>query len=208
MRDRNICAIFLAVSFASFLVLSGCDENGGEEKDTSRAERTDATIVTVKDGEGAVRTEEISEDRIVAGSIRMKDGKTYDIPVTELFPGDVYVRPDMQNPYAGDPEAVAAGRRHFAAFNCSGCHAPLGGGGMGPALSDDKWIYGSAPAQIYLTIMQGRPNGMPAWGAMLPKKVVWELTAYVETLSEIDHPAQREGFLNNEGKYEDVGAAR
>ena len=40
----------------------------------------------------------------------------------------------------------------------------MGGGGIGPPLMDDRWIYGSAPENIYASIVQGRPNGMPAWG--------------------------------------------
>src|SRR5690606_1244001 len=53
------------------------------------------------------------------------------VPAVTLFPGVARIDPNIQNPYAGDPEALAAGERHFAAFNCGGCHAPLGGGGMG-----------------------------------------------------------------------------
>lgn len=53
---------------------------------------------------------------------------------------------------------------------------------MGPALSDNQWIYGGKPAQIYLSIMQGRPKGMPAWGGTLSSQAIWSLVAYVETL--------------------------
>ncbi len=116
------------------------------------------------------------------------------IPATTLFPGSARIDPGIQNPLSGDPDAVAAGERHYAAFNCGGCHAPLGGGGMGPPLSDDAWIYGSHPAQIYLSIMQGRPDGMPAWSSMLPRRTTWELVAYIETLNDIeDYPAAK-GF--------------
>src|ERR1044071_3848683 len=41
--------------------------------------------------------------------------------------------------------AIAEGKRLYTQLNCVGCHAN-GGGGMGPPLMDDKWIYGSAPA--------------------------------------------------------------
>jgi cytochrome c oxidase cbb3-type subunit 3 len=74
--------------------------------------------------------------------------------------------------------------RDFDAFNCSGCHAPNGGGGMGPSLSNDKWIYRSSAANIYLSIVQGRSAGMPAFGAMLPDRTVWELVAYIQSISE------------------------
>ncbi|HEY0549255.1 MAG TPA: cytochrome c, partial [Verrucomicrobiae bacterium] len=66
-------------------------------------------------------------------------------------------------------------------YNCVGCHAH-GAGGMGPALMDDKWIYGSNPEQIYATIVQGRPNGMPSFAGKIPNQEVWKLTAYVRSL--------------------------
>ncbi|MFW6094449.1 MAG: c-type cytochrome [Pseudomonadota bacterium] len=116
------------------------------------------------------------------------------VPATTLFPGTAYVDPGIENPLADDPEAVSAGERHYAAYNCGGCHAPLGGGGMGPPLSDDAWIYGSDPAQVYLSIMHGRPQGMPAWASMLPARTAWELVAYIETLDDIDDYATELGF--------------
>ena len=90
----------------------------------------------------------------------------------------------VKNPYEGDPVAIAQGRQLFASMNCAGCHAPQGGGAMGPALSDNEWIYGGEPGQIFMTIMQGRPNGMPSFASALPEESVWKLVAYVRTLSQ------------------------
>jgi cytochrome c oxidase cbb3-type subunit III len=108
------------------------------------------------------------------------------VPVTGIYPGGsaAGLNANMQNPLARDPDAVARGARDFDAFNCSGCHMARGGGGMGPALSDNAWIYRASPANIYLTIVQGRSAGMPAFGAMLPDRTVWELVAYVQSLSD------------------------
>jgi cytochrome c oxidase cbb3-type subunit III len=107
------------------------------------------------------------------------------VPVTGIYPGGntAGLNPNIQNPLAKDPDAVQRGMKDFDAFNCSGCHMPHGGGGMGPALSDNSWIYRSSPANIYLTIVQGRAAGMPAFGAMLPDRTIWELVAYVQSLS-------------------------
>jgi len=115
------------------------------------------------------------------------------VPVTGIYPGGspAGLNPDMKNPLANDPDAVARGAKDFDAFNCSGCHMARGGGGMGPALSDNAWIYRSSPANIYLTIVQGRSAGMPAFGAMLPDRTVWELVAYIQSLS--DHPSKTFG---------------
>src|ERR1700742_4135149 len=107
-------------------------------------------------------------------------------PVTGVYPGGAAtgLNPDMQNPLADDADAVQRGMKDFDVFNCSGCHAANAGGGMGPALSNDLWIYRSSPANIYLTIVQGRAAGMPAFGAMLPDRTVWELVAYIKSISQ------------------------
>ena len=54
---------------------------------------------------------------------------------------------------------------------------------MGPALMDDKWIYGSSIENIHATIRDGRPNGMPAFGGRVPDDQIWELAAYVRSLA-------------------------
>jgi cytochrome c oxidase cbb3-type subunit 3 len=141
------------------------------------------------------------EDSMMGDRLPGSPDQTVLVPATTLFPGGARVDPGIENPYAGDAAAIAAGQRHFAAFNCAGCHAPLGGGGMGPPLSDGRWIYGGEPAQIYLSIVHGRAQGMPAFGSMLPGKTVWELVAYIETLSEIEDAAAELGFQPNYGRF-------
>jgi cytochrome c oxidase cbb3-type subunit 3 len=105
-------------------------------------------------------------------------------PVSSLQPGMAPVDPGIANPLADDPTAAQLGMDLFNQMNCVGCHAPNGAGGMGPALSNSKFIYGSKPADIYLTIAQGRPNGMPAWGATLPDQAIWQLVSYVQSISK------------------------
>ena len=111
-----------------------------------------------------------------------------DTPVSGLFPGGVSTRPDLKNPVGNDPAAAQRGMAYFMAFNCIGCHADNGGGGMGPALSNSFFQYGGEPANIYLTIAQGRPNGMPAWGGILPDSVIWDLVAYIQQISNEPKP--------------------
>ncbi|RZL35468.1 MAG: cytochrome c [Rubrivivax sp.] len=83
----------------------------------------------------------------------------------------------------GNAFAVSQGKRLYRWYNCAGCHAPGGGGDWGPALSDDQWIYGSEPANIFASIVQGRPNGMPSFGSHITEDQVWQLVAYVRSLS-------------------------
>jgi cytochrome c oxidase cbb3-type subunit 3 len=108
------------------------------------------------------------------------------VPVTGIYPGGNTsgLEPNIQNPLKNDPDAAARGMKDFSNFNCSGCHMPNAGGGMGPALSNTTWIYRSSPANIYLSIAQGRSAGMPAYGAMLPDRTIWELVAYIQGLSD------------------------
>ena len=54
---------------------------------------------------------------------------------------------------------------------------------MGPSLMDDEWIYGGRLEQIHQTIVEGRPNGMPAWGGKIPDQQIWQIAAYVRSMS-------------------------
>jgi cytochrome c oxidase cbb3-type subunit 3 len=84
--------------------------------------------------------------------------------------------------YEGNAFAISQGQQLFGWMNCSGCHSH-GGGGMGVALMDDKWRYGGRIDQIAASIMDGRPNGMPSWRRKLTEAQIWQLAAYVRSLS-------------------------
>ena len=84
--------------------------------------------------------------------------------------------------YERNASAIAQGQQLYAWMNCVGCHSH-GGGGMGPALMDDKWLYGGRIDQIAASIMEGRPRGMPAWRGRLTEQQMWQLAAYVRSLS-------------------------
>src|SRR5438067_1778825 len=103
------------------------------------------------------------------------------VALDEVHAGGPVPVPDISK-YEGSAYAVAEGKRLYSAFNCVGCHAH-GGGAIGPALMDAEWIYGSRPEQIYSDIVQGRPNGMPSFAGKIPDYQVWELVAYVRSLS-------------------------
>lgn len=86
------------------------------------------------------------------------------------------------SPYDENAYAVNQGKRLYRWYNCNGCHA-MGGGGMGPPLMDSEWRYGSDPANIFASIVQGRPQGMPSFGGHIPEDQVWQLVAYVRSMS-------------------------
>jgi cytochrome c oxidase cbb3-type subunit 3 len=108
-------------------------------------------------------------------------------PVQSIQMGDLQAgvstpRPNVPDRYERNAYGVNEGKRLFQWYNCEGCHAK-GGGGIGPPLMDETWIYGSEPANIYATIVQGRPNGMPSFRGRIPDDQVWQLVAYVRSLS-------------------------
>ena len=110
------------------------------------------------------------------------------IQLNEVVPGGTPSAPltltsgPMVNDYEENAYAISEGQNLFENFNCVGCHAH-GGGDIGPPLDDRKWIYGFQPDQVYASIIQGRPNGMPAYGPRLTKNQVWQLVAYVRSFS-------------------------
>ena len=70
----------------------------------------------------------------------------------------------------------------FVAYNCGDCHGAGGSGAMGPSLQDNRWRFGGSDAEIYRSIADGRPEGMPAWGPMIPAAHIRQLVAYTQSL--------------------------
>jgi len=83
----------------------------------------------------------------------------------------------------GNAYDLSEGMQLYRAMNCSACHGNYGGGGIGPALSDNKWIYGWNPQIIFDDIAFGRPNGMPSFAGRMTDQQVWRLVSYVRSLS-------------------------
>jgi len=84
--------------------------------------------------------------------------------------------------YEANAYHISQGQQLYDRFNCTGCHAH-GGGDIGPALMDQEWIYGGKAEQIVATLIQGRPNGMPSFRNMLTEQQMWQIAAYVRSMS-------------------------
>lgn len=208
-EQRYLGLLRISLSAALLGAAGACgsngDGNGGSgapETGENTAEAAAATETTVVLGTFTPSGEPAGG--APSGRLPAEGDRAIYVPSTTLFPGAARLDPAIENPYGGDPQSIAAGERHFEAFNCAGCHAPLGGGGMGPPLTDDEWIYGSEPAQVFLSIMHGRPEGMPAWSSMLPRRTAWEMVAYIETLDDIDDYAAAKGFETNVERFADI----
>jgi cytochrome c(L) len=93
-------------------------------------------------------------------------------------------QPKKLNPYTGNQEAIAEGRARYLQVGCSGCHGVAGGGGMGPALLDDDWQFGSDDETLFKLIKGEIPQQtMPSvFGNELQEDDVWKILAYVRSL--------------------------
>jgi cytochrome c oxidase cbb3-type subunit III len=90
----------------------------------------------------------------------------------------------IQNPIGESASVVAEGAKLYISYNCIDCHGADGGGAMAPAFIDGRWHFGGSHSEVYESIMQGRPGGMPAWGGMIDKYSAWRLVAYVRSLEK------------------------
>jgi cytochrome c oxidase cbb3-type subunit 3 len=105
------------------------------------------------------------------------------VRVGALEPGTPQQQAEVKSPYQNNAWGMGEGKRLYAAYNCAPCHGANGGGAIGPALIDDKWIYGARADQIYATISQGRPDGMPSFGGHVTTQQIWQLVAYVQSMA-------------------------
>lgn len=128
----------------------------------------------------------------LAGCKREERSTRLDPPVAEALdkvavlpvgiggrPPEVY--PAMGNPYRNNAYQLSQGKRLYEWFNCRGCHAD-GGGHTGPALLDGWWRYGPDAVSIFVSIRDGRPNGMPAFRDRMTTEQIWQLTGYIQSM--------------------------
>jgi cytochrome c oxidase cbb3-type subunit 3 len=86
--------------------------------------------------------------------------------------------------------AVEAGQKVFLA-NCVACHEKKGQGKIGPNLTDNVWLHGGDPAQIWKTIREGVPaKGMPPWGPALGRLGVTQAAAFVLSIRDSNVPGK------------------
>jgi mono/diheme cytochrome c family protein len=112
------------------------------------------------------------------------------------IPGEIPVRyRDLENPLAGDAEALTRGIEAYNAL-CSQCH---GADGKGEGIEAQG--FDPPPGDLTRAAMAAQPDGyyywriadggafdpynslMPAWGTLLSDTEIWELVSYLRELS-------------------------
>jgi cytochrome c oxidase cbb3-type subunit 3 len=67
--------------------------------------------------------------------------------------------------------------------HCIACHAPDGGGALGPNFTDEYWLHGGTIQDVFRVIKYGVPkNGMRSWQADLSPMEIQNVATYVMSL--------------------------
>ena len=170
MTRRIQTAAVICSAAAVSLSLGGCRDSNAASPDPARQTPVAATQspkMTYSDGGDSLRFV-LHDENLAVG-----------------FPlGGKFL--NLRNPYEGDKRAIATGSQLFVAYNCVDCHGADGSGAMGPSLQDGRWHFGGSPGEVFESISEGRPDGMPSWGGHISTDQIWMLTAYVRSLAGKD----------------------
>ena len=67
-------------------------------------------------------------------------------------------------------------------------------------LGDDRWRYGGSIKDVFASIADGRPGGMPGYRGRMPEEQLWEVSAYVLHLEKTKPAARRRQDLDQQGQ--------
>ncbi len=88
------------------------------------------------------------------------DAKLFDTPAAKEFLAT------GKNPYVGNAEAIAKGKKIFQLYSCTQCHGPEAKGQVGPGLTGPTFKYpkNATNKGMFETIWHGTNGGMGAKG--------------------------------------------
>jgi mono/diheme cytochrome c family protein len=170
MRNQKRTGVVLL--FCAACATIGCERGAGDRSDTSG-----------NVGAFASPEQGTTSKLLVAGDSLRFIEHPENLPAG--FPSSI--KPLLvTNPYEGDGRAVIIGGQLFIGYNCMDCHGAEGSGAIAPSFQDGRWHFGGSPGEVFESIYQGRPDGMPSWGGRISNEQIWMLTAYVRSLASKD----------------------
>jgi mono/diheme cytochrome c family protein len=112
----------------------------------------------------------------------------------------------LKTPYADFASVADDGHKKFMAAGCNGCHGGTGGGGMGPPLTNQVWVYGKDNDTLFRLIALGSDElqkegyqrkgsenvvgPMPPMGGIVKSNDdVWKIIAWIRSVN----PSSAEG---------------
>ncbi len=111
------------------------------------------------------------------------------LPAPTVQAASASAAPTAQGSASAVPKGNPGAGTALFTQNCGPCHGADAGGGIGPALRNNKFIQGGTDQQVFQTIADGRPGtAMPAWsqakGGKLSDAQINDLVAYLRTLQK------------------------
>ncbi len=109
-------------------------------------------------------------------------GKVKESTYTALADAPAKAR-ERKNPFAGDPQAMAAGGKLFEQ-HCAECHGiKAGGTRKGPSLLQEE-VQQATPGTLFWILSNGVVRrGMPVW-SKLPEQQRWQIVTFLQSLKE------------------------
>jgi cytochrome c oxidase cbb3-type subunit 3 len=83
-----------------------------------------------------------------------------------------------------DATALAEGKNIFVT-NCAVCHKENASGDIGPNLTDKFWIYGNDIKDVFKTVKNGTPNGMPDHASKLNPIQLQQVSSFILSLKPV-----------------------
>lgn len=80
-----------------------------------------------------------------------------------------------------DTRSIEQSKKRFQEL-CAACHGKQAKGGVGPDLTVSHFKYGKNRSDIVMSIMNGRPGGMPSFGSHLKTDDAATLADYLLSL--------------------------
>jgi cytochrome c-L len=92
-------------------------------------------------------------------------------------------RKSGQNPYKGNADAVAQGKKLYSDF-CESCHLPDGSGRMGPSLIEDFHVHDGIKTDVGLfeVVFGGAAGAMQPFSKRMTQDEILKVMAYLRTL--------------------------
>ena len=142
------------VSIVLLAGLTACNNNNGGGETPAASGDSDAATKSESQGGGVtfVTTQDGSPMKI--------DTALFDTPAAKEFLAT------GKNPYVGNAEAVAKGKKIFQLYSCTQCHGPEAQGQVGPGLTGPDYRYPKDATNkgMFETIWHGTNGGMGAKG--------------------------------------------
>jgi len=113
-------------------------------------------------------------------AVAARKPKSEDGPAAQLSKAPPSAQ-SLKNPYAGQAEAAAAGRKLFEQ-HCAQCHGQDARGLERAADLHSPAIQDAPPGVLFWALRNGRVRkGMPSW-SQLPDQQLWQIVTYLKTL--------------------------